>query len=99
MRRWYLVTLLSVGLAFAYTHRTNISFGLPDPTFIAYFGLTDSGRGTLASAFFWTYGLPQIPAGFLVDRFGTKLPLAWGAFVVAVRVKQFCSGLFPVLRS
>ncbi len=81
MRRWCLVCLLSVGLAFAYTHRTNISFALTDPNFIAYFGLTDRGRGTLASAFFWTYGLLQIPAGSLVDRFGTKWPLACGLFL------------------
>jgi MFS transporter, ACS family, D-galactonate transporter len=81
MLRWCLVCLLSVGLAFAYTHRTNISFVLPDPNFIAYFGLTDRGRGTLTSAFFWTYGLLQIPAGSLVDRFGPKWPLACGLFL------------------
>jgi MFS transporter, ACS family, D-galactonate transporter len=81
MRRWFLVSLLSIGLAFAYTHRTNISFVLPDPKFIALFGLSDSGRGTLTSAFFWTYGLLQIPAGSLVDRYGTKWPLACGLFL------------------
>jgi ACS family D-galactonate transporter-like MFS transporter len=81
MRRWFLVCTLSIGLGFAYTHRSNISFALADKNFIAFFGLTDTGRSTLASAFFWTYGLLQIPAGSLVDRFGAKWPLACGLFV------------------
>ncbi|SRR5579884_1466866 len=78
MRRWSLVCLLSVALAFAYTHRTNISFALADPSFIAFLRLSDTDRGTLNSAFFWTYGLLQIPAGSVVDRFGPKWPLAAG---------------------
>src|SRR5690242_16817628 len=78
MRRWSLVCLLSVALAFAYTHRTNISFALADPRFVAFLRLTDTDRGTLNSAFFWTYGLLQIPAGALVDRFGPKWPLSAG---------------------
>ncbi|MBV8845720.1 MAG: MFS transporter [Bryobacterales bacterium] len=80
MRRWSLVCLLSVALAFAYTHRTNISFALADPNFIAFLRLTDTDRGTLNSAFFWTYGLLQIPAGSLVDRWGAKWPLSVGLF-------------------
>jgi MFS family permease len=80
MRRWLLVAILSIGLAFAYTHRTNISFVLADRTFVSFLNLTDRDRGTLTSAFFWTYGLLQIPAGALVDRFGTKWPLAAGLF-------------------
>jgi MFS family permease len=81
MRRWSLVCLLSVALAFAYTHRTNISFALADPNFIRFLGLSDTDRGTLSSAFFWTYGLLQIPAGSLVDRYGAKWPLAAGLFL------------------
>lgn len=81
MRRWWLAAILSVGLAFAYAHRTNISFALADKTFIGFLGLSDNDRGALTSAFFWTYGLFQIPAGALVDRFGTKWPLALGLFL------------------
>ncbi|HYK60100.1 MAG TPA: MFS transporter [Bryobacteraceae bacterium] len=78
--RWSLVSLLSVALAFAYTHRTNIAFALADPQFVGFLRLTDADRGTLNSAFFWTYGLLQIPAGSLVDRYGPKWPLAAGLF-------------------
>lgn len=81
MRRWWLVGILSIGLAFAYAHRTNISFALADHTFVGFLGLSDPDRGTLTSAFFWTYGLLQIPAGAVVDRFGTKWPLACGLFL------------------
>lgn len=78
MRRWFLVCLLSVGLSIAYTHRSNIAYALASPDFIAEFHLSDTGRGLLGSAFFWTYGLLQLPAGSLVDRFGVKWPLAGG---------------------
>jgi MFS transporter, ACS family, D-galactonate transporter len=81
MRRWSLVCLLSIGLAIAYAHRTNISFATAAPEFVAYFRLSDPDRGLLNSAFFWTYGLLQIPAGFLVDRFGPKWPLSAGVLV------------------
>jgi len=76
MRRWLTVILLSVALAIAYTQRSNIALPLATPGFIAYFRLTDFDRGALNSAFFWTYGLLQIPCGYLVDRFGVKWPLA-----------------------
>jgi MFS transporter, ACS family, D-galactonate transporter len=75
------VGLLSIALAFAYTYRTNIAFVLASREFVGYLRLTDSDRGTLTSAFFWTYGLLQIPAGALVDRFGAKWPLAAGLFM------------------
>jgi MFS transporter, ACS family, D-galactonate transporter len=78
MRRWFLVCLLSVGLSIAYTHRSNIAYAIASPEFVAQLHLTDTDRGLLGSAFFWTYGLLQIPAGSLVDRFGPKWPLAAG---------------------
>ncbi len=78
MRRWFLVCLLSLGLSIAYTHRSNIAYALASAQFIADFHLSDTDRGLLGSGFFWTYGLLQLPAGSLVDRFGPKWPLAGG---------------------
>lgn len=78
MRRFFLVCLLSVGLSIAYTHRSNIAYAIASPEFVAQFHLSDTGRGLLGSAFFWTYGLLQIPAGIVVDRYGPKWPLAAG---------------------
>jgi len=38
--------------------------------------LTDSQSSLLLSAFFWTYALGQVPAGWLSDRFGARAMLA-----------------------
>jgi sugar phosphate permease len=38
-------------------------------------GLTDEQVGWMLSAFFWTYALGQVPAGWLTDRFGSRLML------------------------
>src|ERR1035437_7733018 len=78
MRRWSLVCLLSLGIIIAYVDRTNLSVSLASADFKALFHLTDRDRGTLNSAFFWSYALLQIPAGFVVDRFGVKFPVALG---------------------
>ena len=76
MRRWSLVCLLSLGIIIAYVDRTNLSVSLASADFKALFHLNDKDRGLLGSAFFWTYALLQIPAGYVVDRFGVKKPLA-----------------------
>jgi ACS family D-galactonate transporter-like MFS transporter len=78
VRRWLLVTLLAFGVIIAYIDRTNLSIALASQEFKVHFSLTDTGRGLLNSVFFWSYTAMQIPAGFIVDRFGVKRPLAIG---------------------
>lgn len=63
-------------MVIAYISRANLPVALAVPSFIRYFHLSDIDRGTLNSAFFWTYALLQIPAGWLVDRYGVKWPYA-----------------------
>jgi MFS transporter, ACS family, D-galactonate transporter len=46
--------------------------------FIQSFHLSLTDRGVLNSAFFWTYAVLQIPAGWLVDRCGVKFPYFLG---------------------
>lgn len=60
----------------AYVDRANISVVLALPEFKQLFNLSDSQRGNMNSAFFWTYAFLQVPAGMLVDRFGVKWPYA-----------------------
>jgi MFS family permease len=72
--------LLSVALAIAYIDRTNIAFAITSRDLITLFHLSDADRGVLNSAFFWTYGILQVPSGYLVDRYGVKWPLAIGFF-------------------
>jgi MFS transporter, ACS family, D-galactonate transporter len=72
--RWLVLFLLATGVLIAFVDRTSISSALADPPFIAHFNLSDVDRGWLNSAFFWSYGLVQIPIGWVVDRYGVKTP-------------------------
>jgi MFS family permease len=76
--RWMIIGVLSLGMIIAYVSRSALSVPLALPEFIRTFNLTLTDRGVLNSAFFWTYALLQIPAGFLVDRYGVKFPYFLG---------------------
>lgn len=71
-----IIGLLSLGMVIAYASRSNLAVALALPEFIKTFGLSDTDRGTLNSAFFWAYAALQIPAGWVVDRYGVRLPYA-----------------------
>jgi MFS family permease len=78
-RRWTILSLLCVGMMVAYFDRVNLSVALADAEgFVQHFGLTNQQRGLLSSAFFWSYFVLQIPAGWLVDRYGVKWTYAAG---------------------
>jgi nitrate/nitrite transporter NarK len=60
--------------------------------------LTQSQISWLVSAFFWTYGLAQVPSGWLGDRFGPRLMLA--VYIVSWSFFTAMTGLsytFPML--
>ena len=71
---WIILALLSMGLLISFVDRTSLSSALADKNFVRDFALTSVDRGWLNSAFFWTYGLMQLPMGWLVDRYGVKWP-------------------------
>ncbi len=78
-RRWTILTLLCIGFMVAYFDRVNLSVALADKDgFLSFFKLSNTDRGLLNSAFFWSYALLQIPAGWIVDRFGVKWTYAAG---------------------
>ena len=78
-RRWTILTLLCIGFMVAYFDRVNLSVALADKDgFLRFFKLSNVDRGLLNSAFFWSYALLQIPAGWIVDRFGVKWTYAAG---------------------
>ncbi len=84
-RRWTILGLLCVGFMVAYFDRVNLSVALADKEgFLQHFQLTNAQRGMLGSAFFWSYALLQIPAGWIVDRFGVKWPYAIGFLLWSV---------------
>jgi MFS transporter, ACS family, D-galactonate transporter len=75
-RRWAIIGVLSLGGIIAYVDRANISVALAIPEFVGRFELSDIDRGTVNSAFFWSYATLQIVMGFVVDRYGVKFPYA-----------------------
>ncbi len=77
-RRWTIVGLLCLAMMIAYFDRVNLSVALALKDFQSFFHLSEVDRGTVNSAFFWSYALLQIPAGWFVDRYGVKFPYAGG---------------------
>src|ERR1700678_1721734 len=86
--------LLMLGLSvfINYIDRSNLSIAAP--MLKDELHLSASQLGVLLSAFFWTYGCLQIPAGWLVDRFDVKWVFAAGFFVwsTATAVTGFLHG-------
>jgi MFS family permease len=97
--RWLVVALLTVGVIIAYTDRINLSSALPEIQ--RSFPLSPEASGILLSAFFWSYTLLQMPAGWVVDRFGLKWPYAaglflWSAVSAATALASSLNGLIAV---
>jgi MFS family permease len=76
--RWIIIGVLSLGMIIAYVSRSALAVPLAMPGFIRSFHLSNTDRGVLNSAFFWTYAVLQIPAGWVVDRYGVKFPYSLG---------------------
>jgi ACS family D-galactonate transporter-like MFS transporter len=68
--------LLTLSVLINYIDRSNLSIAAP--LIKDELRISASQLGTLLSAFFWTYALMQIPAGWLVDRFDVKRVFAAG---------------------
>jgi MFS transporter, ACS family, D-galactonate transporter len=75
----WVLFLLSLSVLINYIDRSNLSIAAP--LLKDELHISASQLGTLLSAFFWTYALMQIPAGWLVDRFDVKWVFAIGFFV------------------
>ncbi len=82
------VTLLVVAGCVNYLDRSAVAVG--NPNIRADLHLSFSQMGLLLSAFAWAYGLAQIPAGLLIDRFGPRRAL--GAGLVVWSVAQMFAG-------
>ncbi|MFE7216403.1 MFS transporter [Streptomyces sp. NPDC001698] len=85
--RWVMIWLAFAGLTIAYVDRANLSVALPYMTEDLH--IDPALSGLLLGAFFWTYSLFQVPMGWLVDRFGSRLLYAgavawWSLITVAM---------------
>jgi ACS family D-galactonate transporter-like MFS transporter len=77
-RSWTIVGLLCFAMMAAYFVRNAPAFAIKLPAFKAMFHLNDTQNGYFLSAFYWSYAFLQLPAGWIVDRFGVKRSLAIG---------------------
>ena len=75
-QRWWLAALLVLAMIFGYAQRGALS--PVAPYMIKELGLSPAIMGILLSAFFWVYSFMQMPAGWLVDRYGVRKSYAIG---------------------
>ena len=78
-RRWTIVWLLFAASVINYFDRQTLSYALP--LLAKEFRLDPVQQGVLASAFFWSYALMQIPMGLVADRVNLRWLYA-GAFAL-----------------
>jgi MFS family permease len=71
--------LLGISVLINYIDRSNLSIAAP--LIKDELGISGTQLGTLLAAFFYTYALLQIPAGWLVDRFDVKWVFGFGFFI------------------
>lgn len=90
--RWVVAALMWLAIAINYIDRTVLSAAAPK--LIEEFGLTPDMMGIVLSAFFWSYALLQIPAGWVSDRYGQKVGLgaAVGSWSLATAATGLASG-------
>lgn len=72
--RWLVLALLALGVLIAFIDRTSMSSAIASRPFVTHFAMGDVERGWISSVFFWSYGLVQVPMGWIVDRYGVKRP-------------------------
>lgn len=73
--RWVVIVILLLAAVVNYLDRANLS--IANTTIAAEFGFSQTEMGLLLSAFLWPYALANLPAGWLVDKFGAKPMFSW----------------------
>ncbi|HEY3741368.1 MAG TPA: MFS transporter [Bryobacteraceae bacterium] len=98
-RRWIVVGLLFLGMVVSYIDRGNLSIAAG--SIMRDFGIAPDSMGMLMSAFFWTYGLFQIPAGTLIDRVGIRWIyafafLTWSLASAGIAISHGATDIFAL---
>lgn len=76
---------------FLFEFVARIEPSLDTATIAHFFGLTDSGFGTLSSLFFWIYAPMQIVVGLVLDRLGARKFVIGGSLCCAAGVLLFAA--------
>jgi len=86
--RYLILLMLFVVTTVNYAHRATLS--IAGPAIAKDFGLDAVAMGYLLSAFGWAYVAGQLPAGWLLDRFGSKK--IYGLSLLFWSILTFCHG-------
>ena len=86
-----MLALISAGTMINYLDRTVL--GVAAPRMTEELQLTPEVLGVIFSAFSWSYAVAQIPGGWFLDRFGSKL-----TYFLAVTSWSFCTLLQGLTR-
>ncbi len=94
------IWMLAISVFLNYVDRGALSVAMPRMR--GELGINNEQLGLLASAFFWTYALLQVPAGWLCERFNVKhvLTIGFALWTVATGVTALSTsfGLLLVFR-
>lgn len=84
--RWLIIGMCFLANAINYIDRANLAVAAPHIR--AELGLDAAAMGVILSAFFWSYALCQMPAGWFIDKVGVRVSLAvavaWWSIFTAV---------------
>ncbi|MET0320241.1 MAG: MFS transporter [Duganella sp.] len=80
--RWLILAILFAVTTINYADRATIAIAGPELKRVL--GLSPVEMGYVFSAFAWSYVLAQLPGGWLLDRFGTKITYFFSIFLWSV---------------
>jgi ACS family glucarate transporter-like MFS transporter len=97
--RWGILAVLFIVTTINYADRATIS--IAGPEIKKLLGLSPVEMGFVFSAFAWSYVLAQLPGGWLLDRFGSKITyffsiFLWSVFTMLMGTVGFLSGAAAV---
>jgi MFS transporter, ACS family, D-galactonate transporter len=94
--RWIVAGMMWLAIAINYIDRTVLAAAAPH--LIKDLSIPLSEMGLIMSAFFWSYALLQIPAGWFADRFGQKVGLgaSVGWWSVATAATGLATGFYSL---
>jgi ACS family glucarate transporter-like MFS transporter len=97
--RWMILAILFIVTTINYADRASIS--IAGPEIRKALGLSPVEMGFVFSAFGWSYVMAQLPGGWLLDRFGSKITyffsiFLWSLFTMLTGTVGFLTGATAV---
>lgn len=78
-RRWVMLGVLSLGVAFNYLDESTLSIALPQ--IVKDIHMSPAVTGVILSGFFWSYVIFQLPAGYIGDKIGPRLTQGFASII------------------